>query len=112
MRVKKNRDFSSVSRESMKKDFVNPIIVQEKKPQPKEEKKKEGQRIIEINTNCSYAKLARFLVGKLVKCIEKKEDSTSGWYEFIFDDDRKALNRAGYWSDNKNRYFLERPKFK
>jgi len=110
MRVSKKRDFSSVSRESMKKDFVNPIRVQEVKQIP--EVKKEGQRIIEINPSCSYAKLARFLVGKLVKCVEKKEDSSSGWYEFIFDDDRKALNRAGNWSNNKDRYFLERPKFK
>ena len=35
------------------------------------------------------------------------------WYcEFVHDDDRKALNMAAGWSDNKKLYLLDCVKFK
>lgn len=80
----------------------------EKKP-----KINQDLRIIHISENCSYAQYARFVVGKLVRLIEPKgNNTTSGWYEFVFDDDRRALNAAAGWSDSKKMYLFERPKFK
>lgn len=35
------------------------------------------------------------------------------WYcEFIFDEDRRALNEAAGWSNNKNVYLLDNVQFK
>lgn len=115
MRVKGKTDYSAISRQSVQKDFQKQRIHPErnKSPQIKDIAKIKDPRIAEINEGCQYAKFARFLVGKAVKCVESKgEHTTSGWYKFIFDDDRKALNRAAGWSDNKKIYLLERPKLR
>lgn len=125
---KRKTDYEAISRRSVAKDF-NPErihIIHNKVPEkrnsreiniPKQqEKPEEGQskRISTINQVCMYAKYARFFVGKLVRLVSKKGvgDSTTGWYEFVHDEDRKALNEAAGWSDNKKMYLLERPKFK
>ena len=73
-----------------------------------------SMRVSNINPICEYAKYARYFVGKLVRLINKKGagGSTTGWYEFVHDEDRIALNQAAGWSDNKRMYLLERPKFK
>lgn len=129
MRVgnKKTPDYGAISRRSIKKDFYSERIYieqrktpeNEKQPKitpqkPKEPEEGESKRIASINPVCEYAKYARYFVGKLVRLINKKGvgDSTTGWYEFIHDEDRKALNEAAGWSDNKKMYLLERPKFK
>lgn len=124
---KKTPDYGAISRRSIKKDFYSEriYIEQRKTPEngkqpkitpqkPKEPEEGESKRVASINPICEYAKYARFFVGKLVRLINKKGvgDSTTGWYEFIHDEDRKALNEAAGWSDNKKMYLLERPKFK
>lgn len=48
----------------------------------------------------------------MLVCKKGVGDSTTGYYQFIHDDDRKALNDAAGWSDNKKQYLLERPKLK
>lgn len=132
MRTKKKVDFGAISKRSIKKDFYSEEIhiPKEKTPEKRNlqkitamKKVKELEqyeaadipcRISSINPNCQYAKYAKFFVGKLVKLVNKTGvgDSTTGWYEFLFDEDRKALNEAAGWSDRKNRYLLERPKLK
>ena len=132
MRVNKKTDFGAISKRSIKKDFFSEEIhIREKKTPEKRnvfkimETKKVKQleqyeaadtpcRISSINPGCQYAKFAKFFIGKLVKLVNKTGigDSTTGWYEFLFDEDRKALNEAAGWSDRKNRYLLERPKLK
>lgn len=132
MRVKKKPDYGAISRRSVKKDFFFEEIHIPKEKTPEKrilpkitamKKVKELEqyeaadtpcRISSINPNCQYAKFARFFIGKLVKLVNKTGvgDSTTGWYEFVFDEDRKALNEAAGWSDRKNRYLLERPKLK
>lgn len=74
----------------------------------------EAKRVSSINPACMYAKYSRFFVGKLVRLVSRKGigDSTTGYYEFVHDEDRKALNEAAGWSDNKKQYLLERPKFR
>ena len=132
MRTKKKVDFGAISKRSIKKDFYSEEIhiPNDKTPEKRNlqkitamKKVKELEqyeaadtpcRISSINPNCQYAKFAKFFIGKLVKLVNKTGvgDSTTGWYEFLFDEDRKALNEAAGWSDRKNRYLLERPKLK
>ena len=132
MRVNKKPDYGAISKRSIKKDFFPERIHirTEKTPEKRNfgriaETKKVNQsecleptdapcRISSINPNCQYAKYAKYFLGKLVKLVNKTGigDSTTGWYEFVFDEDRKALNEAAGWSDRKNRYLLERPKMK
>ena len=103
MRTKKRTpDFGAISRSSIKKDF------QRVQRYPAEEK-----RIIHISETSAYAKFARYIVGKLVRLKEKSEFGGNSWYcEFVHDDDRKALNMAAGWSDNKKLYLLDGIKFK
>lgn len=123
---KRKPDFEAISRRSVAKDFYPEQIhiFHKKVPEkrnlreiniPKQEPEEgESKRVASINPICEYSKFARFFVGKLVRLISKKGvgDSTTGWYEFVHDEDRKALNEAAGWSDNKKMYLLERPKFK
>lgn len=116
MRTKKKVDYVAISRRSVRQDFYSEEIhvPKEKAPETRNLPKITGQRIQSINPACQYAKYSRFFVGKLVQLAEKTGvgDSTTGWYEFVFDEDRKALNEAAGWSDAKTRYLLERPKLK
>ena len=132
MRINKKPDYEAISKRSIEKDFFSEKIYIRKGKTPEKrnlpqitETKKVKQleqyeaadtpcRISSINPGCQYAKFAKYFIGKLVKLVNKTGigDSTTGWYEFVFDEDRKALNEAAGWSDRKNRYLLERPKLK
>ena len=117
MRVNKRQpDYGAISRQSIKRDFQIELINAPGPKMPQIEKMpkiNQDLRIIHINENCSYSKYARFIVGKLFRLVESNgANTTTGWFEFVFDQDRKALNAAAQWSDNKKKYFFERPKFK
>lgn len=87
---------------------------EEKTPQIEELPKINAERrIIHISETSAYAKFARYIVGKLVRLKEKANVGGNSWYcEFVHDDDRKALNMAAGWSDNKKLYLLDGIKFK
>lgn len=69
-----------------------------------------GYKIISLWKN-GTGKLRSFIVGKLVRLVQKS--SVGGWVcEFVHDDDRKAINHAAGWSDNKKQYLLDCVKFK
>ena len=79
-------------------------------------KKKEVQeshirRVSELNAASSYAPYKNLVKGKLVRLISS---GTYGgmWVEFVYDEDRQALNRAAGWSDEKRKYLLDGVKFK
>lgn len=126
MRVKNRIDYEAISRRSIKRDFYPERIYlnQRKTPengnsrgiraQPDNGNEGNVYRIASVNMICEYAKYSRFFTGKLVRLIRSKGigDSTTGWYEFIHDEDRVAINQAAGWSDNKREYLLERPKLK
>lgn len=117
MRTKKRTpDFGAISRSSIKKDFqsVQRYPAEEKRPQIEELPKINAERrIIHISEVSGYAKFARYIVGKLVRLKEKANVGGNSWYcEFVYDDDRKALNMAAGWSDNKKLYLLDGIKFK
>lgn len=117
MRIKKRTtDFGAISRASVKRDFerVQTYPAEEKTPQIKDLPKINAERrIIHISEASAYAKYARYIVGKLVRLKEKANIGSNSWYcEFVHEDDRKALNLAAGWSDNKKLYLLDGIKFK
>lgn len=117
MRTKKKQtDYGAISRSSIKKDFqrVQRYPTEGKTPQIEELPKINAERrIIHISEVSGYAKFARYIVGKLVRLKEKANVGGNSWYcEFVYDDDRKALNMAAGWSDNKKLYLLDGIKFK
>lgn len=74
------------------------------------EKSKQA-RITKISANSEYYKYRNLLISKSVRLIEKAK--IGYWYcEFIFDEDRRALNEAAGWSNNKNVYLLDNVQFK
>lgn len=85
----------------------------QKRPEVNQEPEENAERrIIQINERGDYAKFSKYIVGKLVR-LKRKSMFGNSWYcEFIFDDDRKALNRAAGWSDNKKEYLFDGLKFK
>lgn len=113
---KRTTDFSAISRSSIKKDFqrVQRCSAEQKSPQIEEIPKINAERrIIHISETSAYAKFARHIVGKLVRLKEKSNIGGNSWYcEFVHDDDRRALNLAAGWSDNKREYLFDGVKFK
>lgn len=113
---KRETDYGAISRSSVKRDFqmVQRYPAEEKRPQIEELPKINAERrIIHISEVSGYAKFARYIVGKLVRLKEKANVGGNSWYcEFVHDDDRKALNMAAGWSDNKKLYLLDGIKFK
>ena len=117
MRTKKRKpDYGAISRSSIKKDFqrVQRYPTEGKTPQIEELPKINAERrIIHISDVSGYAKFARYIVGKLVRLKGKANVGGNSWYcEFVHDDDRKTLNMAAGWSDNKKLYLLDGIKFK
>ena len=117
MRVKKRVDYNAVSRQSVKRDFqrFTNYRREEVRPEikPSEPEEEDTRRVAEICGNSSYAQYARYIVGKLVRIVEKSSIGNHSFYcEFVHDEDRKALNKAACWSDNKNRYLLDGVKFR
>lgn len=114
-RPKKNNDsyFGRVSKRSIKKDFnkTPKYTKEEPRPEVKERPKENSERrVAQIYETSAYAKYARFFVGKLVRIL--RPGSFGGYYvEFVFDDDRKALNYAADWT-TKTEYLLDGVKFK
>lgn len=112
----KKRDYSRVLERSMAKDFASgqPDRQKPKTPQNAEKQQsRQHQRISQLGERCEYREFARFLLGKAVELVEPHSNGgTTGWYRFVFDDDRLALNKAAGWSNAKEKYLLTAPKFK
>ena len=115
MRTKQRQpDFGEISRRSVKNAFKRLQIY------PAEEKRQQienppeinaERRVLFVGENSGYYKFRSFIVGKLVRLIE--QSSMGGWVcEFVHDDDRKAINHAAGWSDNKKQYLLDCVKLK
>lgn len=111
---KSNSYYGEIAKSSVKKDFRK----FQKKPEPPKVQVNEPpavdaqRRIIQINENGEYSRYAKFIVGKLVKLVRPSLYGKSWYCEFVFDEDRKALNRAAGWSDKKKEYLFDGLKFK
>lgn len=115
MRTKKRTtDFGAISRASIKRDFQRVQRYPEREKRQQIENPPEinaERRVLFVSESSSYYKLRSFIVGKLVRLVQKT--SVGGWVcEFVHDDDRKAINHAAGWSDNKKQYLLDCVKFK
>jgi hypothetical protein len=92
--------FAEISKASIKKDLQHIKKPEEKKPEVRLEIEEGAERrIIQIKENGEYSRYAKLIVGKLVKLIRKSMFGNSWYCEFVFDEDRKALNSAAGWSD-------------
>lgn len=111
---KKNVDYGAISRRSIQRDFAKQPIYKSEQKRPQIQKQPEinaERRIIFVGENSGYFKFRSYIVGKLVRLLERS--NVGGWVcEFVHDDDRKALNMAAGWSDNKKRYLFDCVKFK
>lgn len=116
MRIKKNTQRKStidstpigrIIKAGNKKDFSN--LKKEVDELPSDGAQR---RINTISETSSYYKYRYLIVGKLVRI---KRDSDIGFNtflcEFVFDDDRKALNNAAGWTEKKE-YLFDGIKFK
>jgi hypothetical protein len=125
MRVRKNTKrveskslspFARASKNSIKKDFNRPKTYnkEEIKPehnQPPQENSE--RRVHQITEHSEYYRYHRLLVGRLVKILEHSDIGSRSYYvSFVFDEDRKALNKAAGWSDAKDKYLLDGVIFK
>lgn len=115
MRTKKRTpDYGAISRSSIKRDFqrIQRCPGREKRQQIENPPEINAERrVLFVGENSSYYKLRSFIVGKLVRLVQKS--SIGGWVcEFVHDGDRKAINHAAGWSDNKKQYLLDCVKFK
>lgn len=115
MRVNKsNSIFADMSKASIKKDFNKfQKKPEHNRPEVNQEPEENAERrIVYINERGDYAKFSKLIVGKLVR-LKRKSAFGNSWYcEFVFDEDRKALNRVAGWSDNKKEYLFDGLKFK
>ena len=111
---KKTPDYGAISRRSIQNDFKRVQRYPEREKRPQIENLPEinaERRVLFVGENSGYYKLRSFIVGKLVRLVQKS--SVGGWVcEFVHDDDRKAINHAAGWSDNKKQYLLDCVKFK
>ncbi len=109
---KPKSDFLTDSRRSIQKDFQR-YSQREKTPKIEDSPKINAERRIAfVGEKSEYFRFRSFIVGKKVRLIRESVVG-GGWVcEFIHDDDRKALNRAGGWSDNKKQYLFDCVKFK
>lgn len=109
---KPKSDFLTDSRRSIQRDFQR-YRRKEKAPEIEDLPKINAERrIVFVGEKSEYFRFRSYIVGKKVRLIRESVVG-GGWVcEFIHDDDRKALNHAGGWSDNKKQYLFDRIKFK
>lgn len=69
-------------------------------------------RIDKLHDDCYYFKFSRYILKKAMIKVEGNNYSTTGYYKFAYDEDRKKLNSAAGWSDRKDKYKLEKPTIK
>lgn len=113
MRFKEKPDYRAISRQSIQKDMQREKSRGEpQKPQKNEEPQSNStRRIAFVGENSSYYKFRQYIVGRLVRLIEK--GTYGGWVcEFVHDEDSKALNHYAGWSDSKKQYLFDCIKFK
>lgn len=119
MRMNKRPDYGEISRRSIQRDFQRPAYRQylgkrdtiAEKPQLNAPPQEQAERrIIFVGEQSSYFKYRTFIIGKLVRLVEKTE--SGGWFcEFVHDYDRQALNKAAGWNEKKQ-YLFDCVKFK
>lgn len=103
------KDFNEIVRRSIRKDFAKANFKRNGRV-PKTPHPKHTRRVVELNETSGYARLRRYVVGRLVRIVESGYNG-GYWVEFVRDADRDALNAAAGWSKDKRRFLLDGVKF-
>lgn len=102
------KDYNELVRLSIRKDFAKANFKRNARA-PKIPHPKNTKRVLSVNEQCEYYRFRKYFVGRLVRIVD---NAISGvWVEFVRDEDRKRLNAAAGWSDNKRKYLLQGAKF-
>lgn len=102
------KDYNEIVRRSIRKDFAKANYKRNVRA-PKTPHPKNTKRVLDLNEFSAYAGFRRFIVGKLVRIVDRALNGC--WVEFVRDADRDALNRAAGWSTEKRQYLLDGAKF-
>ena len=102
------KDYNELVRRSIRKDFAKANFKRNARV-PKTPHPKNTKRVLSVNVQCEYYRFRKYFVGRLIRIVD---NAISGvWVEFVRDADRKSLNTAAGWSDNKRKYLLSGAKF-
>ena len=109
-----NNEIHTRKRTQVRKRFVVKKLSGEFRAIPDVRKRHDNviyRRVIYIGPDSPYFKYKDFILGKLVKVIDK---SKFGGFscEFVHDADRKALNMAAGWGDGKKKYLFDSVRLK
>lgn len=104
MRTKGREDFGVVSRRSIQKELSEPKTLV---------KAPKSSRINYLSSQCEYSRYSHLFVNKAVRLVESTSIfNSSGWYEFVYEEDRIAVNKMMGYSDKKRLYLLYKPVLK
>lgn len=99
------KDYAEIIRHSVRRDFAKANF-KRLGQSPKAPRPKHIRRVVGMNETSGYAKFRRLVVGKLVRILGRWDGG--GWFvQFVRDEDRRALNRAAGWSNDKTVYLLD-----
>ena len=99
------KDYTETIRRSVKRDFAKANF-KRLGQSPKTPRPKHIRRVVGMTDTSGYAKFRRLVVGKLVRILGRWDGG--GWFvQFVRDEDRRALNRAAGWSNDKSVYLLD-----
>ena len=98
-----NKDYGEISRRSIRQEMQH----QRHTYHPR----RNGNivRIVALNETSWYWKYRYCIVNRLFRIVD--ESVCGKEVEFINEDDRKNLNRAAGWSDNKKTYIIDGAKY-
>ncbi len=103
------KDYTETIRRSVKRDFAKANF-KRLGQSPKAPRHKHVRRVVSMTDSSGYAKFRRLVVGRLVRILARWDGG--GWLvQFVKDRDRRALNRAAGWSNEKEVYLLDGVKF-
>ena len=104
MRTKGIEDYGVVSRRSIQSELTQP---------KKLVKAEKVTRIAKLSDKCEYISHKYLFVGKAMRLVCESDSMVGcGWYEFVYNEDRLAANRALGYSDYKKNYLLYKPVLK
>lgn len=103
------KDYNELIRRSIRRDFAKANFKRNGRA-PKTPHPKNTRRVLELNDTSGYREFRRYIVGRLVRIIERGYNG-GFWVEFVRDADRNTLNTAAGWSNDKRRFLLDGVKF-
>lgn len=107
---KNNTDYGMVSRLSIQRDFRNANFRRITAPAKVQPQQQQVKRVLALSDASNYGQYKKYIVGKLVRIVEKSATGNGYIVEFVNDNDRQILNGLAGWN-NKRQYLLDGVKF-